>query len=134
VLDVTRARGSLRGLIPAALFFVLATLIVAGLPWRCAFRQVTGLPCPTCGMTRAMRLALHGDFSAATQMHPLWFLVVPACVVVGIAEMAAYWRRGRWGTVIERRGVLWALGALGVALVVVWTLRISGLAFTKLPA
>jgi uncharacterized protein DUF2752 len=126
VLDVTRARGSLRGLIPAALFFVLAALIVAGLPWRCAFHQVTGLPCPTCGMTRAMRLALHGDFRAATQMHPLWFIVVPACVAVAVAEMAGYWRGGRWGTVIERRGVLSALGSIGVALMVVWIARLEG--------
>jgi hypothetical protein len=126
VLDVTRARGSLRGLLPAALFFVLSALIVAGLPWRCAFRQVTGLPCPTCGMTRAIRLALQGDFRAATQMHPLWFVVVPACVALGIAEMAGYRRSGRWGTVIERRAVLWVVGAIALALVVVWIARLEG--------
>ena len=105
----------------------LATLVVLGLlPWRCPLFALTGIPCPTCGITRAVRLALHGEFAAATRMHPLWFVVVPACVAVLVGEMVAYAREGRWGRVIERRWVLWGMGGLGVALVVVWIARFAG--------
>jgi hypothetical protein len=115
---------SLRGLAPALLLIALAALVVLGLlPWRCPLFALTGIPCPTCGMTRAVRLALHGDLGAATRMHPLWFFVVPACAGVLAGEMVAYAREGRWGRVIERRWVMWGMGALGVALVVVWVAR-----------
>ncbi len=132
MLDATHLRSRLRGLAPAVLSFVLAALIVAGLPWRCPLLTLTGIPCPTCGITRATRLALHGDFRGATLMHPLWFVVVPACIAVGVAEMVAYWRTGRWGSVIERRWVSWALGGLAAALVVVWIARVVGHQLTPL--
>jgi hypothetical protein len=118
--------GSLRGLAPALALFALAALIVAGLPWHCPVLALTGFPCPTCGMTRATRLALHGDFAAATRMHPLWFVVVPACIALGVGEMAAFWRGGRWGTVVERRWVMWGLTGMAMALVAVWIVRLAG--------
>jgi Protein of unknown function (DUF2752) len=45
-----------------------------GLPWpRCAFHALTGLPCITCGMTRAAIQFFHGHFLAAFQWNPLVF-------------------------------------------------------------
>ena len=35
-------------------------------PVLCAFRAVTSLPCPSCGMTRAFVALSHGDLRAAT--------------------------------------------------------------------
>ena len=99
MLDAVLIRSRLRGLAPAVLCFALATRVVAGFPWRCPLLTLTGIPCPTCGITRATRLALHGDFGAATRMHPLWFVVVPACIALGAGEMVAYWRgAGAGGT------------------------------------
>jgi len=34
-------------------------------------RQAVGLPCPGCGMTRAVALCLRGDLVGATFYHPL---------------------------------------------------------------
>jgi hypothetical protein len=118
-------RGSLRGLLPALALFALAALVVAGLPFRCPLLAITGVPCPTCGLTRATRLALHGQLADATRMHPLWFVVVPACVALGAGEMTAYWRSGQWGKLLERRGVQRLLVAIGLALVVVWVARLA---------
>jgi hypothetical protein len=117
---------SLRGLAPALVVFAVAAMIVAGLPWKCPFFALTGIPCPTCGITRATRLALHGDFAGATRMHPLWFVVVPACLGVGVGEMVSYWRSGRWGNVIEGARMKWVLGGVAVAVVVVWIARMAG--------
>src|SRR5213595_4344754 len=59
---------SLGSLGVAVLWFAL------GLPWpRCAFHDLTGLPCVTCGMTRSAIQFFHGNFVAALQWNPLVF-------------------------------------------------------------
>ena len=40
----------------------------------CAFHRLTGLACPTCGMTRCLRSTLHQDWRAAAGLNPLAFL------------------------------------------------------------
>jgi Protein of unknown function (DUF2752) len=50
---------------------------VLGLPWpRCAFHEITGLPCVTCGMTRCGIQFFHGHFLAALQWNPLVFTIL----------------------------------------------------------
>jgi Protein of unknown function (DUF2752) len=52
----------------AALWFALH------LPWpRCVFHDFTGLPCLTCGATRAAIQLFHGNFIAALKWNPLAF-------------------------------------------------------------
>ena len=41
----------------------------------CWIRSTIGLPCPGCGMTRALWAALRGDWNTACRMHPLWWLM-----------------------------------------------------------
>jgi hypothetical protein len=53
-----------------------------GLPWpRCAFHDLTSLPCVTCGMTRCGIQFFHGHFLAALQWNPFVFAVL--CGVIG---------------------------------------------------
>ena len=40
---------------------------------RCAFKMLTGLECPGCGLTRASHHALHGRFGEAFRLNPLLF-------------------------------------------------------------
>jgi hypothetical protein len=48
-----------------------------GLPWpRCAFHDLTGLPCLTCGATRCTIALLHGSFGTAWLWNPFAFLVI----------------------------------------------------------
>ena len=43
----------------------------------CIFRYITGIPCPGCGMTRAVVSVLHGQFATATHQHfMVWSLPV----------------------------------------------------------
>jgi hypothetical protein len=57
----------------ASLALVAAWLTV-GLPWpRCAFHDLTRLPCLTCGMTRCGIQFFHGHFLAALKWNPLVF-------------------------------------------------------------
>ena len=46
----------------------------------CVLRSLTGIPCPTCGLTRAWLYALHLDFSGAFSQYPM-FWAVPLLVL-----------------------------------------------------
>lgn len=46
----------------------------------CFIRGVSGIPCPSCGMTRAYMLLFQGDLEGAFYMHPLFF--IPIIIVV----------------------------------------------------
>ncbi|HUS07468.1 MAG TPA: DUF2752 domain-containing protein [Bryobacteraceae bacterium] len=50
----------------------------------CGFYWLWGLPCPLCGMTRALSLLLHGDVSAGIAMHPMSPIVL-ALLIHGAA-------------------------------------------------
>jgi Protein of unknown function (DUF2752) len=43
----------------------------------CLFRQLTGLQCPGCGSTRALHQLLHGHFTAAFALNPLFVVAIP---------------------------------------------------------
>lgn len=54
--------------------FALASWLALQLPTpRCAFHALTGLPCLTCGATRAAIQFLHGHFEASALYNPLAF-------------------------------------------------------------
>ena len=66
-------------LLVLAYSFVLAPdkLPGAGLCW---FNQLSGLPCPGCGLTRAFCAISHGRFQEAWAFNPFAFLFYPLCV------------------------------------------------------
>ena len=60
----------------------------------CIFRSLTGIPCPTCGTTRAATAFLSGDLSGAFIANPLAALAGVVFVVGGI--VAGIWAIARW--------------------------------------
>jgi hypothetical protein len=60
----------------------------------CVFRAVTGVPCLTCGATRALGELAAGDLSGALAMNPLATLAAFALVPWGLGDLAAM-TRGR---------------------------------------
>ena len=86
----------------AAAIFLQATedgVSVAGIPLggACLFRRLTGLACPTCGMTRSVVLSLHGHLAAAFRMNPAGILWVLAVAAIGAALLWLGWRQRRAG-------------------------------------
>jgi uncharacterized protein DUF2752 len=56
-----------------------------GLPWpKCWFRQLTGLPCPTCGATRSILSLVHGNPGDAIRHNPLLFLCYVGTLVLDL--------------------------------------------------
>lgn len=60
-------------LVFVALFIAAYNFILGKI---CPMRMVFGIPCPSCGITRAFLLVLQGEFYEATVMHPLWIVLI----------------------------------------------------------
>ena len=67
---------------------VLGLLVAIDTP--CLFRLLTGIICPTCGMSRAWTSALQLDFSAALAYHPLFWSVGVLAVVFLLDGLLPY--------------------------------------------
>jgi hypothetical protein len=95
----------------------------------CPFANVTGHPCPGCGMTRAGLLLLQLDIGTALRQHPLSFVCVPMLAVLSLQGGASYALGKRVAfkplTMLERQATWWML-ALGAALFGVWIARFFG--------
>ncbi len=85
VVRVCRANSKIRP--GQAARAVLALLAVAGalvLLYHCPFRALFGVACPGCGMTRALLSAVFSDFKTAFAYHPLFPLLIPAALWIGL--------------------------------------------------
>ncbi len=47
---------------------------------RCAFREITGKPCPSCGMTTAFAWAARGRLDRAWRANPAGSIIAPTCL------------------------------------------------------
>jgi len=78
-------------LVAAGIFLSIATLHATGvssadrigmaIPFLCPFKALTGIPCPGCGMTRALISMAKGDFHAAFGYNPFSFFLVFMVVI-----------------------------------------------------
>jgi hypothetical protein len=106
---------------------VLCVLVVFDvIPWRCPIAGLFGIPCPTCGVSRAVRAGLGGDTSAAFHFHPLWTFVVVIVGAIVIAEIVSFIQSGGFRdyvgrTILHRAGL-----GLSVLLFILWAIRFLG--------
>lgn len=102
---------------------------VLGLPKLCIFRNITGIACPGCGMTRSLIATGHFHLTDAITFHPLgpivYVVLATYCVSVFVG-----WIKGRHGkpsTKVIRNSIPIFL-AIGFAFV--WIARLLGLLTT----
>jgi hypothetical protein len=82
-------------------------LLPAHPPLACPLRSTTGIPCPLCGMTRAVVAAVHGDALASLAFNPAGLLVVALAVFVLVTARLPAVRAPAW-LVFTVVGALWA--------------------------
>jgi len=101
---------------------LIAWLVPAGRldrgPVLCPFRRLTGLPCPTCGLSRSWSAVLHGRLGDSVAFHPLGPLTV-----VGAAAFAARIDERAPGLTRRLRSPTVA-GSIAAGWVVVWLFRL----------
>jgi hypothetical protein len=93
----------------------------------CLLRHLTGIPCPTCGMTRSFCCMSRGEFAEAALFHPLGPVIYAMLAVVfvrsaGIALLGRTWL-GRTARVL-----VWSVPVLGIVAVAIWVVRLWHLA------
>jgi len=99
---------------------------------ECGFLKVTGVPCPSCGMTTSFALLVRGDVAgslranyAGTVLAGFCLLLVPWCLVSAWRRQTVFVRSVEWTLVV----VLVGLAALAVVrwmIVVGFTLNAGG--------
>ena len=89
-------------------FGFIKKLLGIGMP--CAFHSLTGLYCPGCGGTRAVRELLYGDLRMSFQYHPL-VLYGAAVVLLELVSWGASRVFHRPGLHIRRYNLFILVGA-----------------------
>jgi hypothetical protein len=89
-------------------------------PRCCGLRNAFGLPCPTCGMTRGVSLALHGRFAEATRYNPLTVPCIALFAVLGVKWAYEYVKGRRLVPNIGPRGRLAFWAAVAVIILANW--------------
>lgn len=104
------------------------------IPPTCTFKNLTGLPCPGCGLMRSMVSAMHGDVDASLSYHRLGLLTLAyiflqllyrAGMILIPSKASHLPRYGRYlDRVIIFLGILFGLNWLITLLFEVWPLMI----------
>ncbi len=109
-------------LAPGAALLVALTATRWGLD-LCVFHRLTHLPCPGCGMTRAVLALLRGEVRAALAYHPLSPLLVAVVGAWWVNNLLAASGRARLFRAPAHAG---QLAWVGIAVVLgVWLARLA---------
>lgn len=114
------------GWVVGAMAAVQLGLLHFGLPaWPCPLQSALGVPCPGCGLSRAVTALLHGEWRSALTWHAFApFLLAALVLITGMAFLPEAARRRGIDAVarFERRTRVTAL--LLVALMAYWLVRL----------
>ena len=108
-----RIRQGLYGLAVLAALFAGAYLSASILGWGCPLQHFTGVPCPGCGLSRALFALLRLDFAAAFRYHPMIYVLPPVALYTLFGK--------KLGSKTRERVLLWGTMALWAA---VWLARL----------
>lgn len=103
---------------------VLSTWL--GIGWQCITHTLFGIPCPGCGLSRAITALLQGDWQAALALHafaPLFLLLIGLLGGASLLPEAQRLSMVDGIDRIERQSGLmaWVLGGL----IVYWLVRLA---------
>jgi hypothetical protein len=76
-------------------------------PFVCPLRTMTGIPCPFCGMTRAVVAAVHGDIFGSLRYNPLGIFIALLAIAIILRPQLLRIRPPIWLLVAGFAG-LWA--------------------------
>ena len=116
-----RMSGALTALFAVAAFVNPARPLPVDL---CLLKALTGLPCPTCGLTRAVCHAVQGDWLGSFSFHPAGILVVASLAGVILWSSLEAWRGQAIWLQGQKTMAKLAGAAIAVTSLVSWLIRI----------
>ncbi len=81
----------------------------------CPFKLITGLPCPTCGLTRAFAAVSHLDFATALAQNPLMVIALVGVWIWGLVSLTGVVHGGRVPRIRANKGAATAMRIFAVA-------------------
>ncbi|MFW6131667.1 MAG: DUF2752 domain-containing protein [Candidatus Aminicenantaceae bacterium] len=81
------------------------------LPQTCSFRNLTGIPCPGCGLSRSLVAALHEDLSNSFHYHRLGIITLLYVFLLffhnlGMIVIPGFWNRTFGSGRILNKGII----------------------------
>ncbi len=92
-------------------------IVIAPHLGSCTFRNLTGIPCPSCGTTRTALALLNFEFSSALAVNPLGTLVAVAFILGGGLALIWVLLRGPIPTFNLSWSRWWTASVVGVILI-----------------
>jgi Protein of unknown function (DUF2752) len=99
----------------------LETHLQLGLP-PCNFRLLTGLPCPSCGMTTSFSLLMHGDWRNSLRANAVGTLLALFWLGLIPWSLASAWRGRCLFIVSLERALTWTVMIFLTLLLVRWAI------------
>ena len=114
-----RFRRGLNGLLVLLILGALAYASALLFGWNCPIKYLTGVPCPGCGLSRALAALLRLDFRTALRFHPMVFVLPPVvlyALYTGMSPVIDYFE------IFLERMLLWSVIVLDIA---IWLIRLA---------
>jgi hypothetical protein len=92
-----------------------------GLP-SCTFKTVTGLPCPSCGMTTSFSLLMHGDLANSLRANAVGTLLAIFCLLLIPWSVASAIRSEPLFIASMERALLWVIVVFLVLALARWSI------------
>lgn len=103
-----RAWGSLKtGGLLLLCGLIYAAFYRAGVRLGCPIYALTGLYCPSCGVSRMCMHLLAGQWRAAFFCNPALFCLLPALALLLVRTELSYWRTGRRTLGRRQQAFIW---------------------------
>ena len=99
------------------IIILIIIIILVATCYKCPTRYLFGIPCPGCGMTRALLALITLDVERAMYYHPLCIMVV----IVGMIFAFDYLKVIKMSEKLKR-GILFA-GSIALIIVFIWRIQ-----------
>ncbi|HIX91233.1 MAG TPA: DUF2752 domain-containing protein [Candidatus Agathobaculum pullicola] len=96
------------GLLVLLMLFAAALVSSSLLGWGCPVQHFTGVPCPGCGLSRAVFALLRLDFWTAFRYNPMIYVLLPVVLLVLFRKKPLLGTKKRESILLWSVMVLWA--------------------------